>query len=349
MSQTWNIDTIVPGTTSPSTDIQKIIDGLNALRSTFSGATEPLVENQTAFMLWADTANDQLKIRNASNTGWIVAGKLSAVNLGLLALAGGNLTGGINGAKTTVASALTPDIFATPVGNLIDYTGTITATGFVEAPQAGAQRTLLCASACSFMAGANMLIDGMLSGQIYTASAGERIEVHAVTPTQFRLYPNVSLYLSTPVATTSGTFVDFTGIPVWARQITVMFNGVSTNGGSYILVQIGDSGGIETTGYAGSAVHLTAVAAVTASFTSGFGVITNASSDLKHGAMVISLMDLSSRTWAASHSMGFGGGGRAGFGGGTKSLTGVLDRVRVTMGNGTDVFDAGSINILYAR
>jgi hypothetical protein len=32
---------------------------------------------------------------------------------------------------------------------------------------------------------------------------------------------------------------------------------------------------------------------------------------------------------------------------GTKTLSGTLDRVRITTANGTDTFDAGSINILY--
>jgi hypothetical protein len=33
--------------------------------------------------------------------------------------------------------------------------------------------------------------------------------------------------------------------------------------------------------------------------------------------------------------------------GGNVSLSGTLDRVRITTVNGTDTFDAGSINILY--
>jgi hypothetical protein len=32
---------------------------------------------------------------------------------------------------------------------------------------------------------------------------------------------------------------------------------------------------------------------------------------------------------------------------GTKSLSATLDRIRITTVNGTDTFDAGSINILY--
>ena len=142
MAQTWDIDQIVPASTTPSTDIQRIIDGFNALRSAFSGAPEPAVADQVAYMFWADTTTGLLKQRNADNSAWITIGTMASTYLGLLSLAGGNLTGGVNHAKTTVASATTPDIFATTVGNYIDYTGTVTATGFVAAPQAGVWRHL---------------------------------------------------------------------------------------------------------------------------------------------------------------------------------------------------------------
>lgn len=97
------------------------------------------------------------------------------------------LTGGLNHAKTTVASATTPDIFATTVGDYIDYTGTVSCTGFVAATQAGAERELRCAGAAPFVAGANMLIDGYASGETFTATADDRVIVRAETTTQFRL------------------------------------------------------------------------------------------------------------------------------------------------------------------
>ena len=96
-------------------------------------------------------------------------------------------SGGITEALSTVASAATPDIFAVTIGNVINYTGTTTATGFAAAPQAGARRTLVAAAACVFTAGANMLIDGVASASSYTAAAGDKINVIAVTTTQFRL------------------------------------------------------------------------------------------------------------------------------------------------------------------
>ena len=54
----------------------------------------------------------------------------------------------------------------------------------------------------------------------------------------------------TAQASTSGTAIDFTGIPSWAKRITVMFNGVSTNGTSNPQIQLG-SGSPTTSGYTG--------------------------------------------------------------------------------------------------
>lgn len=187
MSQTWDVDLIVPATTPPSVDIQRITDAFNALRSVFSGASEPASADQVAYMFWADTTTGLLKQRNAANSAWITIGTMASTNWGLLALAGGQMTGGVNEANSTVASAASPTIFATNIGNVIDYTGTVTCTGFTAAPVAGARRTLICAAAAPFTAGANMLIDGLASGQTYTAAAGDQVYVVAFTTTQFRL------------------------------------------------------------------------------------------------------------------------------------------------------------------
>ncbi len=94
----------------------------------------------------------------------------------------------LNECLSTVASATTPDIW-TNTCNVISYTGTTTATGFAAAPQAGARRTLVSAAASVFTAGANMLIDGVSSASNFTAAAGDKIHVIAVTTTQFRLTP----------------------------------------------------------------------------------------------------------------------------------------------------------------
>jgi hypothetical protein len=154
------------------------------------------------------------------------------------------------------------------------------------------------------------------------------------------------MVLETAKASTSGTSVDFTGIPSWVKKITVMFDGVSTNGSSSLLIQIGDSGGIENTGYlSGGANTFGANSTGTSNSTAGFIIVAGSASHVRHGHMVIT--NISTTKWVSSHSIGISDGSGGGqVGAGTKTLSDPLDRVRITTVNGTDTFDAGSVNIL---
>ena len=143
----------------------------------------------------------------------------------------------------------------------------------------------------------------------------------------------------------SGTSVDFTSIPSWVKRVTVMFDAVSTNGTSIIQVQLGDSGGIENTGYVSTTQYLTGGSGSgSTSSTAGF---VNAAAD---GATVVSghmvITNISSNLWISSNTFK-GSPTYCYFGGGSKTLSATLDRVRITTVNGTDAFDAGSVNILY--
>jgi hypothetical protein len=154
-----------------------------------------------------------------------------------------------------------------------------------------------------------------------------------------------ALTQDTAKASTSGTTVDFTGIPSWAKRVTVVFRGVSINGGSGILVRLGTSGGFVTSGYVGECGYLASsnITGVLTS-TSGFPVFVNQSADFISGIIVISL--ISSNTWVSSvHGRRLSSA--VVVGGGDVSLGGALTQVRVTTVNGTDTFDAGSINIMY--
>ena len=151
----------------------------------------------------------------------------------------------------------------------------------------------------------------------------------------------------TAVASTSGTSIDFTGIPSWVKRITVMFNGVSTNGTSPVQIQIGDSGGIETTNYLGTGVYQITGTNAT-SMSSGFLIesSTNTSAAaVRNGFATIVL--LSNNIWSFVGNFGRSDNGSVISGYGGKTLSDILDRVRITTVNGTDTFDAGTINILY--
>jgi hypothetical protein len=156
------------------------------------------------------------------------------------------------------------------------------------------------------------------------------------------LYPLVS---ATAQASTSGTSIDFTGIPSWVKRITVILNGVSTNGSSPMQVQIGDSGGIETTGYGCSIAFTGPSTGVGTGSTSGFPFMNNAAASVAAGHMVITLA--ASNTWVYSAVVVRSNDGYSFMSGGSKATSDTLTQIRITTVNGTDTFDAGSINILY--
>lgn len=149
--------------------------------------------------------------------------------------------------------------------------------------------------------------------------------------------------------TASGTSIDFTGIPSWAKRVTVQFTGLSTNGTSAPIVRIGDSGGVEATGYEGSASEMgNAVSPVVADYSTynGFPIgLTTAAATVHYGTVVLSRIDAAAFLWSAAISSSTGS--LVVSGAGAKALTATLDRIRVTTIGGTASFDAGTVNILY--
>lgn len=145
---------------------------------------------------------------------------------------------------------------------------------------------------------------------------------------------------------TSGTSIDFTSIPLWAKRITVMFNAVSLSGTAMLRVQLGTSGAPETTGYTCVQSSMSSAAVTSANSTAGFDIYGAGATYNVSGA--IRFTNVSGNTWVAEGCVAntttaifncvVSGG---------KSLAGVLNMLRVTTSNGTDTFDAGSINILY--
>lgn len=144
--------------------------------------------------------------------------------------------------------------------------------------------------------------------------------------------------------TTSGTFKDFPGIPSWAKRITMMLNGVSTSGTSLVQLQAG-SGSVQSSGYTSSVITPSNGAATVASTsTTGFLVSGNSSAaDARTGC--ISLVNISGNNWICSGTAA-PVAANASIATGSASLSGPLDRIRLTTVNGTDTFDAGSVSIL---
>lgn len=188
---------------------------------------------------------------------------------------------------------------------------------------------------------------------VYTNAldAANQSEVNAGLLSDVALVPSHNLIvLSTAQASTSGSSVTFSSIPSGIRKIHVMFSGVSTSGTSNVMIQIGDSGGVETSAYLGSASTITTATPATANFTTGFGVTaTTIAGMLLHGCATLTLMNSSANTWACTSLVGHSNAATFSMGAGVKSTSATLDRVVITTVGGADTFDAGSINISYER
>jgi hypothetical protein len=148
----------------------------------------------------------------------------------------------------------------------------------------------------------------------------------------------------TAVTLTTQTSVDYTSIPSWVKRITVMFNGLSLSGTSQPLIQIGTGGTPTTTGYLADSCNITSASTGLTAYTAGFGLVSGTATNIVSGAMTI--FNLSGNIWVASGVMKSNTTTMV-MNAGDVTLSGVLNIVRITTVNGTDTFDAGSVNILY--
>jgi hypothetical protein len=156
---------------------------------------------------------------------------------------------------------------------------------------------------------------------------------------------------STAVASTSGTSINFTSIPSWVKRIIVMFNAVSLSGNSTFRIQLGTGATptYTTSGYVTFGITFGAASLGAATDTSGFPIGQNqtAAGVTTYGGNCM-ITNVTGNTWSYMAMCGGSSTTNGGLlGGGSVPLGAVLTAVRVTTINGTDTFDAGSINILY--
>jgi len=153
------------------------------------------------------------------------------------------------------------------------------------------------------------------------------------------------LVSGTAVASTSGTSIDFTGIPSWAKRITILLHRVSTTGTVPLLYQLGTSSGIVTTGYVSSGSFQ---GASQGGLQSTSGLLNGAGGAVADTSVgITTICSFGGNAWVSSSVSGDGTADFTKIGGGSITLGGTLDRVRITTTTGTPTFDAGSINILY--
>jgi len=159
--------------------------------------------------------------------------------------------------------------------------------------------------------------------------------------------PNITL--GTTVATTSGNTIDFTGIPSGTKRIILSVDQISIGSGtSGPIVQLGDSGGFETSGYLGSAFFLSSAGIQQASITTGMAMLPSTNSTVTScGAMTITLLDPNTFTWCSTFFAGRGDNITGHCGASSKSLSAELTQIRLTTVAGNLAWDAGKINIQY--
>ena len=81
-----------------------INSNMAAIYSLNASSSEPSAANSVARMIWADETNDELKIRNGTNTSFITIGALNETNLGLATKASPTFTGNVGVPAGTVSS-----------------------------------------------------------------------------------------------------------------------------------------------------------------------------------------------------------------------------------------------------
>ena len=153
--------------------------------------------------------------------------------------------------------------------------------------------------------------------------------------------------VSAEQATTSGTSIDFTGIPAGVKRVTLLGHSVSGCGTDEFMVQLGDSGGIETSGYLGRYGRISGTGAATEGSTAGLIMFNDAAALLNEIVVQLWLQDATNNTWASAHVITVQSTTIMSWGGGTKALSGTLDRIRLTHVSGSDTFDAGAASIQF--
>lgn len=251
-----------------------------------------------------------------------------------------------------------------------DWTGTATVTNFPAAPAAGSQRVAYPASGTIITDNANIDVQGNAS---YTIVAGDELTITAITTTTFYVtikrkdgkpvIPNAFADLTskpttlagygitdgagtpaTPINTTSGSSLGWSGLPAGLNKIKLKLNYVSATSAATLSIRIGN-GSIISAGYDSRRMAVVNGGVSSSSnFTDAIAqVIAGAASTLVIGEVEIER--LTGNTWIATSNIYRTVDAIADFSWGLITLAGDLDRVFLETSAGT--FDAGSMNLRY--
>lgn len=254
-------------------------------------------------------------------------------------------TAGLNTTRIDVASAATINLTTSaPNTRNINITGTTDITSFLVV--AGSVYFVRFAGALTLTNGANLVTQ---TGSNISTQPGDTCILRATADNVVEVLSYAKIaqpFLGPAVLTTSGTAIDFTGIPSWVRRVTVIFNGVSTNGTSLPVIRLGTSGGIQTTSYSSSSSSIGSTVN-TAYDSTGFIINSGGATDALCGAMTIQTLGFN--IWVASANIHLLGNAITWCCAGICTLSGTLDRLRLTTLGGTSTFDAGTVTVLWGE
>jgi hypothetical protein len=321
-------------------------------------AGNPVVTGTTISSTWA---NNTLTDIATALTGSLAAdGQTTAT--GNLKMGSNRVTGLADGIASTDAATVnqipSAATFLLKASNLSDVANATTARGNLTAAKSGANSDITSltglttpltvaqgGTGAATLTSNNVLLGNGTSAPQFVAPSTAGNVLTSNGTTWVSSASALGLTSGTAVASTSGTSIDFTSLPSTIKRITVMFNEVSLSGTANLLIKLGTSGGVVSTGYISTSNILNnASGSSGSSSTSGFLVFDGTAAYAFSGTCVITLV--SSNTFVATHSFKVSTS-QIILGAGSIALGGTLDRVRITSDNGIDTFDAGTINILY--
>lgn len=322
-------------------------NALSAIVSQNSGAAEP--STTYAYMPWADTTNGLFKIRNAANSAWITLyqldGEWSAIPLE-------------NG------SATAPPLYFKDSGT---DTGIFSpGTDQFGIATAGVERVEFGTSEVVFNDGGadiDFRIEGDTKANLFKVDAGaDKVIIDGITQPSadgtdrqviatngsgvLSFASRASIVRGTSVASTSGVSIAFTSLPTWVRKLTMILNGVSTNGTADILLRLSTGGVFASSGYVSNMQVLQGGASSSGVNNSvGFVISQGSTSVITTGTY--QFINNDGNGWIGTGVFAYEHAVVGAFGAGRVTLGGTLDGIQIVTANGSDTFDAGSVNIIY--
>ena len=276
---------------------------------------------------WGDVATSYLLL-----TGGTLTGPLTSVGItdtGIVDLSGATIAGG----SPLVFEGATADAFETTF-IITDPTADRTIT-FPDAD-------ISLGSVISATTAAEGLVELATTAELQTGTDTTR----AVTVQALRQGFSQGHTLE---ATTSGTSFTKTGIPSWATQVIVTFANCGLNGTNNLQIQLGDSGGIETTGYNSASCKMTGGGYLGLDSTDAFSTtafhITTASLNI-NGSITFTLHDSATNHWA-SQGCYSGSASNTFICSGQKALSSALTQIKL-LPTSSNTFDSGSWSVSYS-